>query len=156
MLLINILLALVWIFLTGIFSPLNLVLGFAISFLMIWLVEKELDPNSKYTKKFIETPKFILFFIVEVIKANLRVTYEVLSPKFSMQPGIVAYPLDAKTDLEITLLANLITLTPGTLSLDVSADRKTLYVHAMFVQDKEAFKQEIKQTLETPLLRLLR
>ena len=73
-----------------------------------------------------------------------------------MKPGIVAIPLDAKTDLEITFLANLITLTPGTLSLDCSEDRKTLYIHSMYIDDLEKFRAEIKNTLEKRLLEVMR
>lgn len=65
-------------------------------------------------------------------------------------------PIEAKTDLEITLLANLITLTPGTLTLDVAPDRKSLYVHAMFVDDPEQIRAEIKNGMERRLLEVMR
>jgi multicomponent Na+:H+ antiporter subunit E len=65
-----------------------------------------------------------------------------------MRPAIVAIPLDLRGDLEITLLANLITLTPGTLSLDVSSDKRVLYVHSMYVTDIAAFRSEIKNGFE--------
>ena len=84
----------------------------------------------------------------KLVKANLRVAWEVLTPKHHMRPAIIAIPLDAESDLQITILANFITLTPGTLSLDVSPDRKTLYVHAMYVDDVDAFRREIKEKLE--------
>jgi multicomponent Na+:H+ antiporter subunit E len=73
-----------------------------------------------------------------------------------MRPGVVAVPLDARTDAEITLLANLITLTPGTLSLDVSADRSFLYVHAMYVDDVNDVKRQIKDGFERRLLEVMR
>jgi len=73
-----------------------------------------------------------------------------------MEPGIIEYPLDAKSDLEITLLANVITLTPGTLSLDVSGDRKVLYVHGMYVHDKEEFIRGIKDGFEKRILKIIR
>ena len=82
--------------------------------------------------------------------------YDVVTPKFYMTPGIVRVPLEAETNLEITLLANLITLTPGTLSLDVSDDRKVLYVHAMYLKDKQAFIDDIKNGFEKRLLEILR
>ena len=72
------------------------------------------------------------------------------------RPGIIAVPLDAKTDVEITLLANLVSLTPGTISLDVSDDRSVLYVHAMFVEDPQRLCQEIKSGFERRILDLLR
>ena len=73
-----------------------------------------------------------------------------------MKPGIVKIPLDARSDLEITLLANLISLTPGTLSLDVSDDRKVLYVHAMYVNDREDFVASIKNGFERRILEITR
>jgi multicomponent Na+:H+ antiporter subunit E len=75
-----------------------------------------------------------------------------------MRPGIIAIPLDARTDLEITLLANLITLTPGTLSLDVSADRRVLYIHVMYIDndDIEAVRRNIKDGFERRVLEGLR
>jgi multicomponent Na+:H+ antiporter subunit E len=84
------------------------------------------------------------------------VAYEVLTPGFQMQAAIVAIPLDAESDLEITVLANLITLTPGTLSLDVSPDRKTLYIHAMHVDDVEEFRQDIKQRMERRVMEVFK
>ena len=80
--------------------------------------------------------------------ANLRVAIEVLTPQQRMRPAIVAIPLDVRRDFEITLLANLITLTPGTLSLDVSSDKRVLYVHSMYVDDIDAFRREIKNGFE--------
>lgn len=73
-------------------------------------------------------------------------------------PGVVAIPLDARTDAEITLLANLITLTPGSVSLDLSDDRRFLYVHAMYIDggDVEAYRQTVKERLERRVLELLR
>ena len=73
-----------------------------------------------------------------------------------MRPGVVAIPLDAETDAEITLLANLITLTPGTLSLDVSDDRRVLYIHAMYVDDVEELRRSIKDGFEKRVMELLR
>jgi multicomponent Na+:H+ antiporter subunit E len=84
------------------------------------------------------------------------VAFDVVTPRNYMKPGIIGIPLDAETDLEITLLANFITLTPGTLSLDVSTDKKTLYIHAMYVEDKEAFIRSIKDGFERRLLDILR
>ena len=79
-----------------------------------------------------------------------------ITPPFYSRPGIVAVPLDARTDFEIMTLANLISLTPGTLSLDVSEDRRTLYVHAMFIDDPDALRREIKQGMERRVLEALR
>jgi multicomponent Na+:H+ antiporter subunit E len=100
--------------------------------------------------------RFLLVFLKELMVASIRVAYDVVTPTYYMRPGIIAIPLDAKTDLEITLLANVISLTPGTLSLDVSEDRKTLYIHAMFIDNENDLRREIKDGLEKRLLEVMR
>lgn len=153
----NILLTLIWVFLTGQYEFNNFLFGFVLSFIILWILSGVDDKSSKkYFKIVPRILSFIVFFIWELTKANIQVAYEVVTPKFTMKPGIVALPLDAKSDLEITLLANLITLTPGTLALDVSTDRSVLYVHGMYVLDKKEFIQDIKQGFERRLLEILR
>jgi multicomponent Na+:H+ antiporter subunit E len=151
----NILLALVWMALTGEFDFVNFMFGFIVSFFALWVIAR----GNRERGYFYRLPKivgFFFFFLKELTKANLEVAYDVITPKFYMKPGIVRIELDAQTDLEITLLANLITLTPGTLSLDVSDDRKVLYVHAMYIRDKEQFVHSIKNGFEKRLLEILR
>lgn len=151
----NILLTLVWLALTGQFDILNFFFGFVLSFSILWVIAR----GNKHRGYFYRLPKiisFFLFFLKELVKANLQVAYDVITPRFFMKPGIVKIDLDAETDLEITLLANLITLTPGTLSLDVSDDKKVLYVHAMYINDKEQFVKSIKKGFEKRLLEILR
>jgi multicomponent Na+:H+ antiporter subunit E len=154
-LLLNILLMLVWVALTGSFSFVNFGFGFFLSFFLMWAINIGGDDNRYFTR----VPKvimFLLYFLKEMVKANLEVAYEVITPRLGVRPGIVKVPLDAETDFEITLLANLITLTPGTLSLDVSDDKKVLYVHTMYVTDKDAFIDSIKNGFEKRMLELTR
>ena len=151
----NLLLSFIWVALTGNFTVVNFLFGFALSFIILWVMSSRRSENKYFTR----WPKmigFIFFFLYELIKANLQVAYDVVTPTFYMKPGIIKIPLSAKTDLEITMLANLITLTPGTLSLDVSDDRKVLYVHAMYVKDKDEFIASIKNGFERRLLEILR
>jgi multicomponent Na+:H+ antiporter subunit E len=98
---------------------------------------------------------FLGFFIKELVQANLRVAFDILTPPWHMQPGVIALPLSARTEMEITLVANLISLTPGTLSLDVSDDRKVLYIHAMFLDDEEELRRNLKE-MEHRALELFR
>lgn len=99
--------------------------------------------------------KFIPFFIWEILIANLRVAHEVITPRSRAKPGVIAIPLDCKTDNEITLLAIIISLTPGTLAIDVSSDKKKLYIHAMFITDKDILISNIKNHFEKPIMRIL-
>jgi multicomponent Na+:H+ antiporter subunit E len=103
-----------------------------------------------------QTLRFLVWFLWELFLSNVRVAYDVATPGHLAKPGILAIPLDAETPFEITLFANLITLTPGTLSLDVSSDNKTLYIHAMYIDDPDTLRREIKEGLEKRLLELLR
>lgn len=151
----NLLLALAWLMLTGSFTPANLVLGFLFGYLLLWFGRPVIGP-SRYFKKVRTVFSFAFFLLWELTKANMRVAFEVVTLKHRMRPGVVAVPLDARTDSEITLLANLITLTPGTLSLDVSTDRRVLYVHTMYIGDIEQFRQSLKQGFERRVLELLR
>lgn len=144
---INIQLALVWTFLTGSFNPNTLIQGFIIGYLVLWLTSP-LYGTSSYFKKFRQATSFLLFFIWELVISTLRVAYVVIKPNLDIQPGIVAVPLDVKSDTEIMMLANLITLTPGSLSLDISHDRRVIYIHVMHVTDVEAYRREIKQGFE--------
>jgi len=79
----------------------------------------------------------------------------VITPVWYMKPGVIGYELEAKTDIEITLVANLISLTPGTLSLDVSDDRRVLYIHAMFMADEAELRESLHE-LERRILEVLR
>ena len=151
----NILLALAWVALTGEFSPINFIVGFLLGFAALWITQR-LRGQNIYFIKVRRVIGFGVYFLWEVAKANLRVAYDVLSPRQRIVPGIIAVPLDAKTDAEITVLANLITLTPGTLSLDVSEDKKVLYIHAMYVENVDQFRRELKDGLERRLLEVLR
>lgn len=153
--LMNLLLTFVWLALSGSFSLTNTVFGFVLSFVIMWIISLKSD-NRKYFKIAPRTIGFIFFFLYELTKANIQVAIEVMTVKSTMKPGIVRYPLEAKSDFEITLLANLISLTPGTCSLDVSEDRKVLYIHAMYIGDKEKFIRDIQNGFERRLLAILR
>jgi multicomponent Na+:H+ antiporter subunit E len=98
----------------------------------------------------------ILLFLRELILSALRVAWLAVQPRIAIRPAIIAYPLTVTTDAQITLLANMITLTPGTLSVDVSDDRKWLYVHAIDIQSKEALIGSIAAGFETRILRVTR
>jgi multicomponent Na+:H+ antiporter subunit E len=101
--------------------------------------------------------RFVLYVVWEVILSNLNVARIVLlTPNRGLRPGIIAVPLDVTSDAEITTLANLITLTPGTLSLDVSSDRRTLYVHALEVSDPDTFRRGIKAGFERAVMEVYR
>jgi multicomponent Na+:H+ antiporter subunit E len=98
----------------------------------------------------------ILLFVVELVVSAVRVALLALRPRLSLRPAIIAYPLTVPSDAEITLLANLITLTPGTLSVDVSDDRKWLFIHCIDAPDAEGVINAIAGGFETKVLEVFR
>lgn len=155
--LLNLILMVVWVLLTGDSTLANFVFGAVLSYLVLWIVNRlSKDEGHRY---FIVVPKLILlggFFLKELVKANINVAYEVMTPKLKITPGIVAVPLSVTSDFEILLLTNFISLTPGTFCIDVSKDRKTLYVHEMYVGNKEEYIKNIKNGFEKRILEITR
>jgi multicomponent Na+:H+ antiporter subunit E len=155
MLVLNIFLALAWVALTGGLSAENFFAGFVIGYAVIWLTRDAIGAGG-YVMKVPRVIRFALYFLGLFARATWRVTVEILTPRDTMRPAIIAVPLEASTDTEILILSSLITLTPGSLALDVSADRLYLYVHEMYVSDPEQARAEIKNGLERRLLEVLR
>jgi multicomponent Na+:H+ antiporter subunit E len=153
----NVLLALAWMGMMEDFSPRSLLVGFALGFFVL-LIARRVVGCAAYLTRLRRGFELLLFGLWELILANLRVAHDVLTPNYYMRPGVIAIPLEARTDVEITLLANLITLTPGTLSLDVSSDRRTLYIHIMYIDDDDldAARRKIKNGFERRILEVLR
>ena len=152
--LLNLLLALLWAAINGSMAGPDLLVGFVVGFLALRLLR--VAGAEKYVAKLPHSLVFAGYFLWELVLANVQVAWEVLTPGVRRRPGVIAVPLRASTDAEITLLATVITLTPGTLSLDVSDDRSTLYVHALFADDPEGLRRQIRDGFEQRVLELLR
>lgn len=150
----NILLALVWAMLTASFTAASLLTGLVFGYLVLLVVARLSGEATSYTRKIPEVIGFALFYGWELIRSNVRVAFEVLTPTHTMKPGVIGLRLEATTDAEITILANLITMTPGTLSLDVANDRRMLFIHAMYIDDEDALRAELKD-LERRVISLL-
>jgi multicomponent Na+:H+ antiporter subunit E len=92
-----------------------------------------------------------------MVMSAVQVARSTVQPTLQIRPAIIEYPLDVESAREITVLANMISLTPGTLSMDVSPDRKVLYVHAITVSTDDGSEviAEIKGSLEKHVKRAL-
>lgn len=143
----NVLLMLAWAFFTGAWSLLSMFVGFVLGLIVLWL-PRGLWGEVTYFRRFGQVIHLIAVFFYELVVSGVTVARLVLMPGLKFRSAIIAIPLDTRSDLEITIFANLISLTPGTLSLDVSDDRRTLYVHAMDSSDPEAEKAAVKRTFE--------
>lgn len=153
--LVNILLAIAWALITGSFTVLNLLFGFVLASGALWLIREQYGTVS-YLSRAWRWVKLMLCFLYELVLSSVRVARLVLSPRMDIRPGIIAFPLTVERDVEITTLANLITLTPGTLSLDVSDNRKTLYIHAIDVPDADAIRRDIETGFERMVMEAYR
>ncbi|MGR3483947.1 MAG: Na+/H+ antiporter subunit E [Paracoccaceae bacterium] len=144
----NVLLAAVWCGLMGSLSIFTIASGMALGFLVLWLLQPLVGGSDGYFWRVWSWLKLIVLFHYELIVSSVGVVWDVLTPRHRARPALIEMPLAVTTDAGILLVTNLISLTPGTLSLDVSPDRKTLTIHAMFGDDPNAVIAEIKDGME--------
>jgi multicomponent Na+:H+ antiporter subunit E len=151
-LLLNCAFTLLWLLLWQSSSFLNGVLGFVISALIITLASRVIGsvqtadasataPPSRpsvpvvgYALRLVNVLRFGVYFLYILIKANLDVAWEIITPGFRMKPRMIRYPVAGLTRAQVTTLANAITLTPGTLSADIDESGQNLYIHAMYAE----------------------
>lgn len=140
---------------TGTLTEENFIFGFLISFGILYVI----TINKQDRKYFTILPKLVSFFLFmfwEIIKTNLVTVKESLYAKSKLKPAVVKVPLTVESDLEITILAIMVSVTPGTLVMDISDDKKVMYVHVMHVSNKQDFIDEVKNKFEKRLLEILK
>ena len=109
---------------------------------------------GRWLRRIVHAVRLAAFFAWELMVANFRVAADILRPHTTIRPAVVAIPLDVTTDAEILLLSMLINITPGSVTIDLSDDRRTLYVHVMHMTTVEASRREIKTGFERRVKRL--
>jgi multisubunit Na+/H+ antiporter MnhE subunit len=144
------LLAVMWLALQPGLDLADLAVGYLVGAVVVWLC------RDFWTERVaIRRPGGMLrllgVFLREVVVANLQVAWIVVQPKMPIRPAFVVLPLELRDDLQVTALADMITLTPGTLTVDVAPDRSALYVHCLAAADPDAVRAQIKRQFETPL-----
>lgn len=145
----NVLLAIGWGALWGSFAPLDLLAGFAFGFAGLWFARRLVGAeDARYFRALPQSFVLAVYFLKELIKSCLMVARDCVSRSPRLRPAIVRMPIDCKSDLEIFILANLITLTPGTLTLDVAGDKSFLIVHSIYAEDPEALVADLKSGME--------
>ena len=140
-----------WAALTGTFTLPNMLLGGALGGVAVYTFTGSRPAGPRRLKR---AWQLALLFVYELLLSAVRVAALVVRRDMMSQiaPAVVAFPLRAQKDAEITLLANLISLTPGTLSIDVSEDRKVLYVHALECRDRGALVKSIADGFERQVI----
>ncbi|HLR66527.1 Na+/H+ antiporter subunit E [Virgibacillus alimentarius] len=152
---INLIIAFMWMFLSETYTAPSFIGGYILGMLLLLLL-KRFIPGDFYIKRVISILKLILLFIKELISSNIDIVKLVYTPKLEFEPGIFVMPTDLKSDWEITLLANLISLTPGTLTIAVSNDQTELYIHAMDIDTVDESIHDIKNTFEKAIMEVTR
>lgn len=150
-LLLNVFIALTWMFLSVSFKPTTFIVGYILGFLMLLMVRKSFSSRF-YFDRFWAVIKLTILFIKELTLSNFSVLMLIIKPKMPIRPAIFAMPTVLEKDWEITLLSSLITLTPGTIVIDISDDNKTLYIHSIDFDNKEDAINSIKETFEKAIL----
>lgn len=153
--LLNLGIAFVWMFLHNSWDVVTFFIGYLLGLGLIFLLRRFL-PYDFYIKKIIAIIKLFLLFLKELVLSSVIVLRQVLSPKLDIRPGIFALPTQLKGDWEVTTLALLITLTPGTLTLEVAPEGDILYIHAMDIPDAEEAISQIKNTFEKAIMEVTR
>ncbi|EGL82281.1 cation antiporter [Caldalkalibacillus thermarum TA2.A1] len=152
---INIGIAILWMFLQNEFTFVQFTLGYVLGIVLLFVLRRFLGTRF-YMERVVALVKLIALFIYELILANIDMLKIVLSPRLNITPGIVAVPTSLKTDWEKTTLAALISLTPGTLSMAFSEEGDIIYVHFIHMKDKEEAVKNIKEGFERAILEVTR
>ncbi|MDY0137641.1 MAG: Na+/H+ antiporter subunit E [Thiomicrospira sp.] len=141
----------IWLLLNNTLAPGHVVLGLILALLIPWLTSA-FWPEKVCIRAPWTLLKFIAVVLWDILLANLAVAQLILSRNDRLKPGFFYVELDIQTSVGISLLANTISLTPGTVSCDLSADRRRLLVHALHVEDPQQVIDDIKQRYEKPLM----
>jgi len=153
--LLNVLLALTWMFLSVSFKPTTFIVGYLLGLLMLFMLRKSFSSRF-YMDRLWAVIKLASLFLKELIMSNFSVLKLIVQPTMPIRPAIFAMPTVLEHDWEITLLSSLITLTPGTVVIDISDDNKTLYIHSLDFEDIDEAIDSIHNTFEKAILEVSR
>lgn len=154
----NATLALAWAALWGSFSYGNLLGGFVFGFAGLWFSRRliDCDGEHQYFRTLPQSFVLVAYFLKELVKSCVMVARDCIAREPRLHPAIVRFPIGGKSDPEIFLLANLITLTPGTLTLDVAEDRSFLVIHSIYAKDPESVIADLRAGMEHHVGRVFR
>lgn len=139
-----------WLLLVNDFSAGHIVLGAALAWFIPFLTQR-FWPEAMKMHRPLLAARFVLLVLWDIVVANAVLAVRILGPSSRLRPAFMLLPLDLQQDFAITLLASTISLTPGTVSADLSADRKALLIHVLHVDDIEESIHAIKNRYEAPL-----
>jgi multicomponent K+:H+ antiporter subunit E len=140
----------VWLLLNNTVDAAHLVLGALVAIVVPWFTER-LRPDRPRIRRPLAILRLGLVVLWDIVMSNIEVARRILGPEAAIRPAFVWLPLDLTDPHAIVSLAGIITMTPGTLSAELSADRRHLLVHAFNVDDEAALIAQMKARYEAPL-----
>lgn len=140
----------VWLLLNNTVDAAHLVLGALVAIVVPWFTER-LRPERPRIRRPLVILRLGLVVLWDIVMSNIEVARRILGPEEAIRPAFVWLPLDLTDPHAIVSLAGIITMTPGTLSAELSADRRHLLVHAFNVDDEAALIAQMKARYEAPL-----
>ncbi|MGQ4878791.1 Na+/H+ antiporter subunit E [Billgrantia sp. LNSP4103-1] len=140
----------VWLLMARSLAPGQVLLGVLLAVTIPLLTQSFWEPLPRVRHP-LKLAWFVLVVMWDIVKANVHVSLLILLPRREPHPGFVEYPLEVKDRLAITLLANTITMTPGTVSTNLRLDGSTLLIHVLDMDDEHALIREIRDRYERPL-----
>lgn len=144
-----------WLLLNNTLAMGHVVLGLILAILIPWFSQR-FWPEGICIHQPLTLLRFMGIVMWDILVANITVARWVLGSNDKLQPAWLSIPLDIQSPLGISLLANTISLTPGTVSCDLSADQRSLLVHALHVEDRDAVIADMKRRYEQPLMEVFR
>lgn len=149
---INIFFGILWMFFSNTFNHEYFFVGFFWGAFIICILRKQLPGKQLYFIYIYKWIKLILLFLIELLKADIAVFKLMFKPKLDVNPAIFEYPLDIEKKWQIVMLANMITLTPGTITVNVSHDNSKLFIHRLDTEDIKEEIDAIKNSFEKAIL----
>ena len=138
----NLLLGIVWMFLQASFSLSSFSIGLVIGFLALAILERA-QGKRDYVHRVGSVFALAGFFLFDLVKSNVLLARDILRPTPSFEPALLSFAVVDLSPAATVLLTNLISLTPGTLTIDAEEGGRVIYVHSLYARDPDAVRQRI-------------
>ncbi|WP_339805712.1 Na+/H+ antiporter subunit E [uncultured Marinobacter sp.] len=151
----SVFLTVLWLLMLNSVAPGHILLGLALG-IAIPFMTRDFWPEQARVSRPLPLLKYFLVLLLDILWSNLIVASRILGPGSRLSPGFFTFPLELDDDFAITILASTISLTPGTVSTHYNAEKRTLLIHALHLEDEAAAIAGIKQRYERPLREIFR
>ncbi|KQY94916.1 MULTISPECIES: Na+/H+ antiporter subunit E [Paenibacillus] len=151
----NLIIAFVWMFLNNAWNGVGFITGYLLGLLLIGGMRR-FFPQRLYVVRVWAIIKLLILLFRELVRASIEVIRQIIKPKLDIRPGIFTYRTELSSDWEVTLLCLLISLTPGSLPLEISGNQRKLFIHALDIKDEQKLRDDIKNTFEKAIMEVTR